>query len=260
VSARTGGEDGARFDVRTLAPSPDDARALQLPPGLSHVSPPDGDGAFTFAMRNAEALGAGTLVWAPDPEQIELAVVLEPEEPLRTARRAFLLGMSALVDALASAAPPDKSLTVDWPDVIRFDGARIGGGRLGWPSDASEDAVPPFLVFGGSLIMSKAGAGDPGLTPETTSLEEEAFEPGSDVTIVEAFARYLLRAVHASQGGTLSEAIAGLLSRLRRTETGRLAVDDCGNLVADRGPVIQELVPALDEPSWLDPRTGKVRL
>ena len=57
-------------------------------------------------------------------------VVLEPDEPLRTARRAFYAGMNALADALLVHAPPEKPIAIDWPDALRVDGGLVGGGRL----------------------------------------------------------------------------------------------------------------------------------
>ena len=54
------------------------------------------------------------------------------------ARRAFYAGMVALADALAAHAPPEKPMTIDWPDAIRVDGGLIGGGRLAWPENADE--------------------------------------------------------------------------------------------------------------------------
>ena len=57
-------------------------------------------------------LGAGTLVYVGRFDLAEFAVVLEPDEPLRTARRAFYAGMAALADALAAHAPPEKPIAV----------------------------------------------------------------------------------------------------------------------------------------------------
>ena len=44
---------------------------------------------------------------------------------------------SALADALAVHAPPEKPITFDWPDAIRVDGGLVGGARLAWPKDAA---------------------------------------------------------------------------------------------------------------------------
>ena len=118
--------------------------------------------AFTHALDIAEASGAGTLVYVGRFDLAEFAVVLEPNEPLRTARRAFYAGMVALTDALRAYAPPNKEVTIDWPDAIRVDGGLVGGGRLGWPSSAKEDEPPPWLVFGAmirTVSMTDDGAG-----------------------------------------------------------------------------------------------------
>ena len=56
----------------------------------------------------AEA-GAGTLVHVGRFDLAEFAVVLEPDEPLRSARRAFYAGMAALADALTAHAPPETA-------------------------------------------------------------------------------------------------------------------------------------------------------
>lgn len=232
---------------------------VELPPGFALAAPPPGQDPFAYACEAAEALGAGTLVWARGSDQLDVAVVLEPEEPLATARRAFLIGMSALVDAVASVAPPDKTLTLDWPDAIRFDGARLGGGRLGLPTGAREEDVPPYLVFGGSLILSKSHAGDPGLTPDSTSFEEEGFEPGSDVAIIEAFARYLMRGFHAWREDSFEAAVAGFLTRLRRPGSGSAPVlNGVGDLVSGEGG--GNLAAALRAPAWLERDTRMVRL
>ena len=68
---------------------------------------------------------------------------------LRTARRAVYAGMVG-ADRLRCGPMRRRTreVAVDWPDAIRVDGGLVGGGRLGWPSSASEDETPPWLVFG----------------------------------------------------------------------------------------------------------------
>ncbi|MCJ2083789.1 biotin/lipoate--protein ligase family protein, partial [Methylobacterium sp. J-090] len=46
-------------------------------------------------------------------------------------------------------------------------------GRLDWPKDCAEEAVPDWLVFSAMVIVSKSHLGDPGLTPDSTALDEE---------------------------------------------------------------------------------------
>ena len=63
-------------------------------------------------MRNrSRPQGAGTLVYVGRFDLAEFAVVLEPEEPLRIARRTFYAGMAALADALAAMRRPRSRWT-----------------------------------------------------------------------------------------------------------------------------------------------------
>src|SRR4029453_11427616 len=101
------------------------AKALDLPPGFRVVTLREVGDAFAHAKANAAELGAGTLVFVGRFDLAEFAVVLEPDEPLRTARRAFYAGMAALTDALMAHAPPEKPVTIEWPGSIRIDGGLI---------------------------------------------------------------------------------------------------------------------------------------
>src|SRR5919107_6150283 len=131
-------------ETRTNTPF---ATALDLPPGFRVVMLREIGDAFAHAKANAAELGAGTLVFVGRFDLAEFAVVLEPDEPLRTARRAFYAGMAALGDALATYAPPEKPMTFTWPDAIEVDGGLVGGGRLAW-SKGSEDEPADWLVVG----------------------------------------------------------------------------------------------------------------
>src|SRR4030095_10038848 len=86
--------------------------------------------------------GAGTLVHVGRFDLAEFAVVLEPEEPLKSARRALYAGLAALADALAVHAPPECPITFDWPDAVRVNGGLVGGGRLAL-APAGDENEPP---------------------------------------------------------------------------------------------------------------------
>src|SRR5215471_4473538 len=107
------------------------AHRLELPPPFRLVTLREVGDAFAHATAIAGEAGAGTLVWVGRFDLIEFALVVEPDEPLRTARRAFYAGMAALADALLAHAPPEKLIAFDWPDAILVDGGLIGGGRMG---------------------------------------------------------------------------------------------------------------------------------
>lgn len=238
-----------------------DARPLDLPPGFSVVGAREEADAFALACGVADREGAGTLVWSASNDCLDLAVVLEPDEPLRTARRAFVAGMVALADAVSSEAPPEKPVALGWPDEVRFDGARLGGGRLGWPSGCADDEAPAWLVFSGTLIASKARAGDPGLTPGSTSLEEEGVRRDAHPAVVEAFARYLMKSFHAWREDGFDALAARYLARLASTGPGGPRTGQgSGGVAPDLSFSPEPLAALLRVPSWLDRATGAPRL
>ena len=242
-------------------PTLDTRSRITLPPSLRLAPAPEGVSAFDAASRDASECGAGALVVGCRPDLVDFAVVLEPDEPLRSARLAFVLGMVALIEAVGAVAPPEKPLTIVWPDTFLFDGARLGGGRLGWPAGADEADPPDWLVFGATLIGSKRHAGDPGLTPGSTSLEEEGFGPDDDRTIVESFARFLLRLVDGDRDGGREAALRAYRARLANPSGEiRPALDSGGNLLPGGGGAPRSLAAALGSASWLDPATGTPRL
>ena len=135
---------------------------LLLPPPFTLVSLREMGDAFAHAISVAAAQGAGTLVHVGRFDLAEFAVVLEPEEPLKTARRAIYAGMAALTDALAAHAQPETAIRIDWPDSILVNGGLVGGGRLAWPQGASEDETPAWLVFGAMVRTASLTGHEPG--------------------------------------------------------------------------------------------------
>ena len=135
---------------------------LDLPPPFRAVALREVGDAFAHAVRVAAEEGAGTLVHVGRFDLAEFAVVLEPEEPLRTARRALYAGMAALADALAAHAPPEKPIKIVWPDAITVDSGLVGGGRLAWPL-APTRMPAAWLVFGATIRTVAIGEHEPGL-------------------------------------------------------------------------------------------------
>src|SRR5438132_14220986 len=72
------------------------ARTLDLPPPFRLVILREVGDAFAHAWAHAAELGAGTLVFVGRFDLVEFAVVLEPDEPLASARRLFHPGMVAV--------------------------------------------------------------------------------------------------------------------------------------------------------------------
>lgn len=104
-------------------------RPLRLPSACAaHVVTEDD--ILAAAVARAPTDGAATLLVMRRPGLLAFAVVLEPDRPLPEARQAFFAGMAAVADALAAHCPPDRAVQIVWPDEVRHDRARIGGGRF----------------------------------------------------------------------------------------------------------------------------------
>jgi len=236
------------------------APALDLPPAFRLVSLREVGDAFARAQEIAADEGAGTLVWVGRFDLVEFAVVLEPEEPLRAARRAVYAGMAALADALAVHAPPEKPIAFDWPDAVRVDGGLVGGGRLAWPAGAAEDAPPPWLVFGASVRTVAMTDTMSGLRPIEVALEDEGFADLGSGKLVESFARQLMVLIDAWQESGFSVVAQSYLTRLPAEANVERTIDGAGDLLVRRKGKLDvkkhRLLPALAAPSWLDPQTG----
>jgi hypothetical protein len=163
--------------------------ALPLPPAFA-LHRTDRRDVLAEAARLAPDLGAGTLVLHQSAGLLAFAVVLEPEQQLSQARLAFVLGMTALADALAAHCPPERPVRLHWPDQVIYDAARIGGGRFAVAPGCAEDAVPDWMVFAAELIADRDGLDAPGEFPGSTSLKEESFDPADQ--IVSTFASYMM--------------------------------------------------------------------
>lgn len=240
------------------------ADVLDLPPPFTPVSLREAGDAFAHAVAIAPEAGAGTLVHVGRFDLAEFAVVLEPDEPLRTARRAFYAGMVALYDALLAHAPPEKPITIDWPGTMRVDGGLVGGARFAWPTGAAEDEPAPWLVFGAMIRTVAMSDKEPGLRPLGAALEEEGFDDLGSGRLVESFARHLMVIVDAWQERGFAAVARQYLPQLAPEPSVRRDIDENGDLLVRRmGKVEAErraLVSALATPAWLDPATGGPRL
>lgn len=220
--------------------------------------------AFTHAIDIADESGAGTLTYVGRFDLAEFAVVLEPREPLRTARRAFYAGMVALTDALRGYAPPNKQIAIDWPDAILVDGGLVGGGRLGWPPCANENEPPRWLVFGAMIRTVAMNDREAGVHPLASALDQEGFGEAGAVEVTESFARHLMRALDAWQSDGFDGIAREFLNRLVRDRNTSREIADNGDLLTRQigidGTDRRDLRDSVLLPSWLDPERGGLRL
>jgi biotin-(acetyl-CoA carboxylase) ligase len=250
-------------EIRTRTRTPH-AAELSLPPPFSLVTLRELGDAFAHATSIAAEQGAGTLVYVGRFDLAEFAVVLEPEESLRQARRAFYAGMAALADTLTAHAQPETAIAIDWPDSLSVNRGLVGGGRLAWPRGASENETPPWLVFGAMIRTVSMPGVDPGLHPLSTSLEEEGFTDVLAGQLVESFARHLMVALDAWQEVGFAAVAKNYLRRLPAESGLRRDIDAAGDLLLRRAGKTEierkALTPLLATPSWLDPATQGPRL
>lgn len=237
------------------------APAIELPPPFRLVTLREVGDAFGHAVANAADEGAGTLVYVGRFDLAEFAVVLEPEEPLRSARRAMYAGMSALADTLTVHAPPETAIEIDWPGTISVNKGVVGGGRLAWPEGADENEPPQWLAFGAMIRLVSLAEGEAGLRPLTSALEDEGFDDLASDRLLETFSRHLMVTLDAWHEYGFSAVAKTYLPRLashagrgvRRDigENGDLLLRRAGKTEIER----RKLMPALSRPAWYDPQT-----
>lgn len=239
------------LEPRALTPE------LTLPPLFTLVRLRELGDAFAHAQSIAAEQGAGTLVYVGRFDLAEFAMVLEPDEPLRKARRSLYAGMTALADALAVHAQPETAITIDWPDSISVNAGLVGGGRLAWPQGVKEDETPPWLVFGAMIRTVSVSGIEPGLNPLVTALEEEGFTDAMSDKVLESFARHFMVAVDSWQEKGFGAVAQSYLERLPRESGLRRDIDDNGDLLVRRMGKAKverkQLLPRLAAPAWYDP-------
>jgi hypothetical protein len=219
---------------------------IVLPPPFSLVTLREVGDAFAHAKSIASESGAGTLVYVGRFDLCEFAVVLEPDEPLRQARRSFYAGMRALADAIVALGAPNVPVEIAWPD-----GAR-------------EDDVPEWIVFGAMIRTISMSNEEAGLSPMVTALEEEGFTDATASDLVASFARHLMVATDAWQEYGFASVAREFLTHLPAEKGIRRDIDDNGDLLVRRMGKMEaerrKLAPLLAAPSWYDPQTRGPKL
>lgn len=239
---------------------------FDLPPGFDLVALRESKDALAHAVAIAAEAGAGTLVHVGRFDLLELALVLEPDEPLSDARRVVYAVMNAMGDALAAVLPPEKPVTFEWPDTIRVDGGVIGGVRLAWPDAAAEAGRPDWLVAAVSIRVAlplTGGAVNPYdvTAREGTSLEIEGIEQIDSRSLMASFCRYLLLQLDGWRETGFDGVARAFLGRLPPDRARHRVIAGNGDLVecgVDRRDEIARLnlLAALGAPRWRDPGTG----
>ena len=239
---------------------------LDLPPGYTLVSLREYGDAFAHGCKIAAEAGAGTLVWVRRYDLVEFAVVLEPDELLISARRAFFAGMNATADAIAVHCPPERQVNFTWPDTILFDGGVLGGARLGWQQDCREDEIPSWLVFGVILRAADMAHIDETAAAGGVALLNEGFEMVDTEALIGSFARHFMTAFDQWNERGFDPIARNYLERLPKQKAGeQRGIDTNGDLLvrspAAKGPPGRTgFVDALARVAWYDPDYRAPRL
>jgi hypothetical protein len=235
-------------------------QTLDLPPGYTLVALRELGDAYAHARDIAGEAGAGTLVWVRRYDLVEFAVVLEPDEPLASARRAFYAGMNAMADAISAHCPPEREVHFTWPDTVLFDGGLLGGARFAWPTDCAEGDVPAWLVFAVILRAADLAQIEEVQAASGVSLLSEGFQMIDTDAIIESFSRHLMTAFDRWREHGFDPIAHDYLARLPTRRAGeRRGIDRNGDLLvsppAGRGaPERTSLVEALARATWYDPQ------
>jgi hypothetical protein len=244
---------------------------IDLPPGFELVALREGFEAFDYAQEIAMRRGAGTIVFTRRFDLVEFAVVLEPDEPLVSARRAFYLCMNAMADSLAVYCPPEKPIRFDWPDAMLFDHGLIGGGRLAWPEGIADDQTPDWLVFGGMMRTAVIRNRDssvslePGTWQTGTALEVEGFEEITPEAIVGSFCRHLMVQFDTLAEKGFRRVGRDYLDRLTEAKGTKRGIDSNGDLLIHGSGQAEaaerlSLISTLHVPRWFDAETREPKL
>jgi len=221
---------------------------MVLPPPYTSHWLASGD-VFEAACQRAFDEGAGALICHRStgqgkPGRLDFAVVLEPNMPLAEARKALLVGMVALADAVAAHAPPERDIRFEWPTGLVLDGSRLGGMRVAIAPDTQEDSAPDWMVLGIELIADRDHLDQAGSHPGSVSLKEEEFS--DPLAIIESFGAHLMLYFDRwTHGGfeTIGQDYAG-----RLTESA--ALGDAGERVLNGEA--ESLEAGLAQAAWRD--------
>lgn len=203
--------------------------APDFPPLLTgHAVAPPAD-AFSLACRRAASgeAGAGDIFWSRSRNDLDVAVVLEPEVGENQAREMLFVAMVALGDCIGALSPPEVGIFYRWPDVILANGAEVGQARLAMAKSEGGDAPPQWLVVGASLAIRPArDAPDPGENIDRTTLWDEGCGDLDRNALLESYSRHLKTWLHNWETGGVRPVREAWLGRAEgRGETVTIAYD-----------------------------------
>ena len=208
-----------------------------FPPLLAGRRNVDGASAFKSAIAAVEgrSLGAGDVLWNDDPSHIELAIVLEPDVPLRAAAQMLPLFLVSVGDCIGALAPPQVGVTFRWPNEIRVNDAPVGEVETAC-STTDGDVVPDWLVLGLRLrLHHDLSDQEPGHVKGITSLAEEGCGELTATEFMESVARHFLTWLNIWQDEGFRPVHSNLIGRLEGQDEPTVLAGARGGLMTVAG-------------------------
>ncbi len=165
---------------------------LILPPLLNAINAQNPFDTAVSHVRQRIA-GAGDLFWFHKQNNVDIAIVLEPEVSGIRALEMVPLAMVALSDCLAVLLPPQVAVQFRDSKSIVVNGGIVGELTAAIAVTRSQNDIPDWMVLSLTTGLSRAESDDePGFNPQITTLDEEGWEMVSQRKFTETFARHFL--------------------------------------------------------------------
>lgn len=147
---------------------------------------------FTKAISSAmRGIDPGLIVWSEDTTTARAALVLAPEEPLKSAIGVVFAAALGLSDSLGALAPPEVAVHFVWPDRVKINGA-LCGHLSAAASTADADKEPNWVVVGIDVPLLPIRDNEPGSTPDQTTLAEEGCGEITVAELISSWSRHTL--------------------------------------------------------------------
>lgn len=140
----------------------------------------------------AEGAAAATLLWRPDADRLDCAVVLRPEAAAAQVLPVVLVAALALSDAIGTVAPPAVATDLVWPASVRVNGGLVGGVTVDLEGGVGPQDGPAWAVLAAEVRIAPEPDTEGGERPDVTCLAAEGFAGMDARPLAEAFARHLL--------------------------------------------------------------------
>ncbi len=186
-----------------------------FPPLLNARVVVKGDSPNDLAIAGAQRgeLGAGDTLWLQDTHQVELAIVLEPDDPLTRSAQMLPLAVAAAGDSLAALTPPQVGVHFRWPATLLLNGAAAGRCELTIPASCQPAETPAWMVLSFSLRFAFGEVAEPGTMPGITSLVEEGGEELTTIDVLDSYSRHFLSLLDAWSNDGFGDAVKNWSAR-----------------------------------------------